>query len=292
MSGARAPSLRHTAGGPVQTGPTGWLLGLACLLPGLAWGQSPPSPLPVMDAASLPAGISERLRREAERPMYWIKVHADNDKAEARKPAPARLEPVKPEAPRPEPVRAEAAKAEVAKSTPPARPVPAALNPVATAPVTPSPEAPRPLTPAADSSALAPSLAPGLAAADRAAAQAAAPATLLASVPTSLPAPTVPPVVVPEPPPAAPPARVAEALELLSSVQPEFPQALMRRLRKGDLQVEVDVSTEGTVVDARVLSSSHPRLESAALTAIRTWQFKPPSRNTSAVINFSFDLDS
>jgi TonB family protein len=280
------------AGAPAQARPTGWLLGLAYLLPGLAWAQSAPSPLPVMDAASLPAGISERLRREAERPMYWIKVHGDNDKAEARKPAPARLEPVKPEAPRPDPVRAEAAKAEVAKPVPPARPVPVALSPVATAPVTPPPDVPRPLTPTADGSAPAPALASGPAAADRADAQAAAPATLLASVPASLPAPAVPPVRAPEPAPAAPQALAAEALELLSSVQPEFPQALMRRLRKGDLQVEVDVSTDGTVVDARVLSSSNPRLESAALTAIRTWQFKPPSRNTSAVINFSFDLDS
>jgi TonB family protein len=255
-----------------------------------------------MDAASLPAGISERLRREAERPMYWIKVHGEADKPEPRRaaPAPVRGEPVKPEPVRAEPVRAEAPKSEPAKAaaiarSTPATPAPATASPVAPPEATPAPvaqstpELPTPAQqtrspgPLPDSApAVAPPALTQAAVPENAASQEGKGDTQLASAAPSLPPPPRPDIKPP----------VAEALELLSSSQPQFPQALMRQLRKGELQVEVDVSTDGTVADARVLSSSHPRLESAALSAIRTWQFKPPARPTSAVINFSFDLDS
>jgi TonB family protein len=255
-----------------------------------------------MDAASLPAGISERLRREAERPMYWIKVHGEADKPEPRRaaPAPVRSEPVKPEPVRAEPVRAEAPKSEPAKAaaiarSTPATPAPATASPVAPPEATPAPvaqstpELPTPAQqtrspgPLPDSApAVAPPALTQAAVPENAASQEGKGDTQLASAAPSLPPPPRPDIKPP----------VAEALELLSSSQPQFPQALMRQLRKGELQVEVDVSTDGTVADARVLSSSHPRLESAALSAIRTWQFKPPARPTSAVINFSFDLDS
>jgi TonB family protein len=257
-----------------------------------------------MDAASLPAGISERLRREAERPMYWIKVHGEADKPEPRRaaPAPVRGEPVKPEPVRAEPVRAEAPKSEPAKAaaiarSTPATPAPATASPVAPPEATPAPVAqstpelptpaqqtrsPGPLADNAPAPELAPPALTQAAVPENAASQEGKGDTQLASAAPSLPPPPRPDIKPP----------VAEALELLSSSQPQFPQALMRQLRKGELQVEVDVSTDGTVADARVLSSSHPRLESAALSAIRTWQFKPPARPTSAVINFSFDLDS
>jgi TonB family protein len=257
------------------------LLGLA----GAARAQAPAAPLPVMDAASLPAGISERLRREAERPMYWIKVHGEADKADARKPAAPRVEAARADpAPRsvPAPV-APAARAAPVLATeavaPSTAPPDVRAGRMPASPVAPTPP-PTPL--AAATSASTPELGVTDSAAPAAPVGDAGPSTLASVAPAA-------PVAPPQPAPAAAP---AEPLELLSSAQPDFPQTLMRRLRRGELQVEVDVATDGSVSDARVLSSSHPRLEAAALTAIKTWQFKPPARSTSAVINFSFDLDS
>lgn len=270
MTQARLPKVLRLRRGQ----PAGWLLllGMTGSLPGPVAAQSTSAPLPVVGAASLPAGISERLRREAERPMYWIKVHGEPDKAEARKPAP-----------RSEPIRSDA----VARKSPVLAPAPAPVaDNVVRAPV-PQPKAAPALplvTDKAPDAVIADAPSAALPLPDPPASEAAAADTPSAVGASTLPAPAAAPTVAALP--------VVEALELLSSTQPEFPQTLMRRLRKGELQVEVDVSTEGNVVDARVLSSSNPRLDAAAMSAIRTWQFKPPAQTTSAVINFSFDLDS
>ena len=71
-----------------------------------------------------------------------------------------------------------------------------------------------------------------------------------------------------------------------------LPDSLMRRMRRGSVEVKVQVAPDGSVMDATIVQSSHPRLDQAALEAIKAAHFQPVSRPTSAVIQFGFDLDS
>ncbi len=72
--------------------------------------------------------------------------------------------------------------------------------------------------------------------------------------------------------PRAPPV----ALELVSSVQPDLPDRVRRRLRRdGEVVLVFKVNTDGTVVDLNVQSSTDSALDEFAVEAVRQWRYKP-----------------
>lgn len=135
-------------------------------------------------------------------------------------------------------------------------------------------------------------------AAPRAAAAASAPAAVaeegaepaLATAPATPAPPGVPEsqvttveVDTPAPRPAAEaqaePADVkveAPPLQLASMVEPVTPRALRGQLR-GDVRTHVafTVAPDGSVRDAAVRSSTHPRMDAAVLEAVGQWRYQP-----------------
>jgi TonB family protein len=252
------------------------------------WAQTAAAP-PAKAASGI--AISDRIKRDADRPMYWIRLHAAENPKGAAPATPPTADARKPAA-----TAANSTTTPVA-ATPAATPATAGNTPAATKAAAAAPNAPATASTAALTRNLPPTSAgnSGKSAAE-ATALPSAESVAMAS-PSSLPAnlgpasgtlPT-PQAAVAEPTPAA--AQPAVALELLTG-DPEFPQHLMRRLRKGEVQVRVNVLANGEVGSATVLSASHPKLEQAAVDAIKTWRFKPPQQPASGVINFQFDLDS
>jgi protein TonB len=87
-------------------------------------------------------------------------------------------------------------------------------------------------------------------------------------------------------------AEAEEPLALVKADEPEFPIIVMRRVRKGNVQVRFDVQPDGSVANATVVQTSARSLNDAALEAVRAWQFKPVSSPRGAIVDLGFDLDS
>lgn len=96
------------------------------------------------------------------------------------------------------------------------------------------------------------------------------------SVPVPKPAPPVPPVA-------------ARTLELVSSVEPDFPSHLVRRLGQGSVVVNFDVLPDGSVGTTAIGKSSHQGLNAAAQAAVAGWRFKPVSATTAGVTELRFE---
>jgi TonB family protein len=73
-----------------------------------------------------------------------------------------------------------------------------------------------------------------------------------------------------------------------SKVQPGYPELARRMNISGTVKVEVVVSPNGTVKEARVVGG-HPVLASAALDAAKKWRFEPATAESSGVIDFKFE---
>jgi protein TonB len=72
-------------------------------------------------------------------------------------------------------------------------------------------------------------------------------------------------------------AGVAEGL-LKSKVDPEYPAEAKAHRIQGNVILAIKISTEGNVVDLKVVSG-HPALAAAALEAVRQWKYKPYALN-------------
>jgi len=108
----------------------------------------------------------------------------------------------------------------------------------------------------------------------------------------ALPTPA-PAAVAPEQEAGSAPAEESDGgLVRLKMVEPEFPSAVVSRIRKGDVEVRFEVEPGGTVVDAEVVQSSSARLNAAAVEAIKQWRFKPSGKSHTAVVKLVFDIDS
>ncbi len=243
-----------------KTAPSAALL-LACALAcEPAWAQPASQP-------SAAASAAERAQRETDRTMYWIRVLAV-------KPAPVKA------APAPRPVAT--AVAPVAKPAADAHEkvkLAAATMPAATTPVANAAFAPATVAQASTLAQSAIGEAPGPSALSSNSADDAAAA--IGNAPT-LPEPeaTPAPVALPDP-----------GLSQVKSVQPEFPQSIVLRVHKGNVEVRFEVDPTGTVVDAAVVQSSNAHLNSAAVEAIRQWRFKPTPMSHTAMVNLVFDID-
>jgi TonB family protein len=73
-----------------------------------------------------------------------------------------------------------------------------------------------------------------------------------------------------------------------SKVQPVYPDLARKMNLTGTVKVEVIVSPNGTVKEAKVVGG-HPVLANAALDAVKKWRFEPASMESSGVVDFKFE---
>lgn len=73
-----------------------------------------------------------------------------------------------------------------------------------------------------------------------------------------------------------------------TKVQPGYPELARKMNITGTVKIEVVVSPNGQVKEARVVGG-HPVLANAALDAAKRWRFEPSSEESSGVIEFKFE---
>ncbi|HKI26559.1 MAG TPA: energy transducer TonB [Candidatus Sulfotelmatobacter sp.] len=87
-------------------------------------------------------------------------------------------------------------------------------------------------------------------------------------------------------------AQQAQSEELVrrakTKVQPSYPELARKMNIAGTVKIEVVVSPNGVVKDARVVGG-HPVLASAALDAAKKWRFEPAGGESSGIIDFKFE---
>jgi protein TonB len=71
-------------------------------------------------------------------------------------------------------------------------------------------------------------------------------------------------------------------------VQPQYPDLARKMNISGTVKIEVVVSPNGIVKDARVVGG-HPVLASSALDAAKKWRFEPAGTESTGVIDFKFE---
>jgi protein TonB len=91
--------------------------------------------------------------------------------------------------------------------------------------------------------------------------------------------------------------RISEAVakpNLATSVPPVFPPLARAARIEGAVVLQIEISTEGRVENASVLSSGNVLLTDAAIQAVRQWTYKPFVLNgqtipvtTTATVNFT-----
>jgi protein TonB len=73
-----------------------------------------------------------------------------------------------------------------------------------------------------------------------------------------------------------------------SKVQPEYPELARKMNITGTVKVQVVVSPNGTVKEAKVVGG-HPVLAGVALEAVRKWRFEPAPGESTGVVDFKFE---
>ena len=73
-----------------------------------------------------------------------------------------------------------------------------------------------------------------------------------------------------------------------NKVQPEYPELARKMNITGTVKVQVVVSPNGTVKEAKVVGG-HPVLAGAALDAVRKWRFEPAPGESTGVVDFKFE---
>jgi TonB family protein len=73
-----------------------------------------------------------------------------------------------------------------------------------------------------------------------------------------------------------------------SKVQAVYPELARKMNITGTVKVQVVVSPNGTVKDAKVVGG-HPVLAGAALDAVRKWRFEPAPVESTGVVDFKFE---
>ncbi|MDO8934008.1 MAG: TonB family protein [Rhodocyclaceae bacterium] len=105
--------------------------------------------------------------------------------------------------------------------------------------------------------------------------------------PTEYAAPPPPPAPAIEAPPAPAPKPVGPvtlgselSVACPERTPPNYPSISRRLSEEGTVTLRVELDEQGHVAAARVATGSgHPRLDDAALAAVRTWRCTPASRN-------------
>ncbi len=174
-------------------------------------------------------------------------------KPQPPKPEPPKPEPPKPEPPKPVPLPVPPKPAPVPTPAPTPAPAPAPTPTPTPAPVAPPPPAPAPVHEAP------PRPAP--------------------------PAPPPPPPAPPAPPAPAPRTEVSiTANYAAGNAKPAYPTMSKRNGEQGTVVLRVQVRHDGTAGSVEVKSSSgFPRLDNAAVEAVKTWRFNPATVDGKAV---------
>jgi TonB family protein len=73
-----------------------------------------------------------------------------------------------------------------------------------------------------------------------------------------------------------------------TKVQPMYPELAKKMSITGTVKIEVVVSPNGTVKEARVVGG-HPVLAGAAQDAAKKWRFEPASVESTGIIDFKFE---
>ena len=73
-----------------------------------------------------------------------------------------------------------------------------------------------------------------------------------------------------------------------SKVPPVYPELARKMNITGTVKVEVVVSPNGSIKDARVVGG-HPVLANSALEAVKKWRFEPAPGESTGVIDFKFE---
>jgi len=73
-----------------------------------------------------------------------------------------------------------------------------------------------------------------------------------------------------------------------TKVEPVYPPLARKMRLSGTVKIEVVVTPNGTVKDARIVGG-HPVLANAALDAAKQWRFEPSNVESSGVIDFKFE---
>jgi len=118
------------------------------------------------------------------------------------------------------------------------------------------------------------------------------PQQLVVETPVTIPeqqvvyVPPPPPVV--EAPPLPPPQPVVLTNELSVSCPerspPAYPRLSLRMNEQGKVILRVELGDDGRIANVTIKSSSgYPRLDDAALSAVKTWRCKPTIRNGVAI---------
>ncbi len=73
------------------------------------------------------------------------------------------------------------------------------------------------------------------------------------------------------------------APELVRRVEPLYPDEIRKLHIDGLVILQVAIGASGAVEDVRLLRSLTPELDTAAMTAVRQWQYKPAMLDRNAV---------
>jgi protein TonB len=73
-----------------------------------------------------------------------------------------------------------------------------------------------------------------------------------------------------------------------SKVQPIYPDLARKMNITGTVRVQVVVSPNGVVKDAKIVGG-HPLLANTALEAARKWRFEPAAMESTGVVEFKFE---
>ncbi len=115
---------------------------------------------------------------------------------------------------------------------------------------------------------------------------------VVSKVPVSQPTPEVAPANVTEPAPASPKATASEVVkplvkaqaDYLNNPKPSYPRLSKRMGEQGEVRLRVDIAADGSVTHvALAKSSGFERLDEAAITAVKSWAFKPAKQGDVSV---------
>ncbi|MGH9688198.1 MAG: energy transducer TonB [Candidatus Acidiferrales bacterium] len=71
-------------------------------------------------------------------------------------------------------------------------------------------------------------------------------------------------------------------------VTPEYPDLARQMNVTGKVKIEAKIAADGHVADTRVVGGS-PLLVNAALNALKKWRFEPAPKETTEIVEFTFN---